>query len=123
MHHRVFSLFTVFATAAALALLFILAYRGWMGVRLQSYVLQIRRCPFLSEALCARHPGCQPYYEPAPSGATALEFRACQAVTAETAGAQPVCQKTGGTWRRSRFGDYCDCSATGRVFRVDKGCG
>lgn len=119
---RLLPLFTVFAGAAVLALVFMLAYRGLMGARLRSYVLQIRRCPYLSEVVCARHSGCQPYYEPARGGATALEFRACQVVTAQTASARPLCHKTDGTWRRSQFGDYCDCSATGRAYLVDKGC-
>ncbi|MDO8560408.1 MAG: hypothetical protein Q7S23_05290 [bacterium] len=122
MRKRLFPLFAVFAAVAILALLFIMAYRGLMGARLQSYVLGIRRCQYLSEAQCGRHPGCQAYYEPARGDAVAVEFRACQSVTALTTAAQPVCAASGGTWKRSKFGDYCDCSALGKQYLVDKGC-
>jgi len=121
MLRRTFALFTVFALVAVGALLFVMAYNGLMGAWLQSYVLQLRRCPYLSEQLCVRHPGCQSYYEASTSTPNRPEFKECRPVTAQTSAAEPLCGRTGGQWSRTKFGDYCQCPV-GRTYRVDKGC-
>ena len=122
MLRRVHLLLLVFGLLAVSALLFTMAYNGLMGRWLQSYVLQIRRCEYLSEALCERHPGCRSYFETATDDRRRPEFRQCRPMSAKTAAAGNLCQQTGGEWLRTRFDWYCNCVKAGKTWVVDKGC-
>ena len=121
MVRRTFILFAIFSAFAVGALLFMMAYNGILGSQLQSYVLRIRRCEFLSEAMCARHPGCQAYYETSSATPDRPEFRECRYLTAQVVKANGLCGSTGGQWLGTKFGPYCQCPV-GRQYIVDKGC-
>lgn len=123
MSHRTHVLLSLFGVLALVALIFALAYNGFMGARLQSYVLQIRRCPYLSEKLCERHPRCQAYFETGKSQAP--EFGGCRDLPREVQDDSPaalLCRQTGGSWWREKFGPYCNCVPAGKTWTVDKGC-
>lgn len=122
MPRRTIILFAIFGALGIIGLFFMLAYNGIMGARLQAYVLQIRRCPYLSEVLCDQHPRCQPYYETSAADSNRPEFTACRPQSEATVVAEPACGKTGGTWRREKFGDFCDCSPVGKKFVPGQGC-
>lgn len=125
MLRRVHILLLVFGLLAVFALLFTMAYNGVMGPRLQSYVLRLRRCAYLSEALCDRHPGCQAYYEVADDAIRWPEFRECRNLPQELREDSPtvnLCRSTGGEWLRQKFGPYCSCVKAAKTWTVDKGC-
>ncbi len=125
MSGRTYVLLSIFGVLAALALVFALATNGFLGVRLQSYVLQIRRCAYLSEELCDRHPQCQAYYETNDAASLRPEFRECRTLPPEVQAGSParlLCRTTGGQWRREKFGPYCNCAPAGKTWTVDTGC-
>ncbi|MDD5110806.1 MAG: hypothetical protein PHI63_06385 [Patescibacteria group bacterium] len=123
MSRRTVSLFAIFGVLAIGALLFAMAYTGWFGPRLQSYILSLRRCAYLSETQCARTEKCQATYEPSTDSAKKPEFRECRTLDVPTVMTEEnLCGKTGGRWERQKFGLYCNCAPAGKRWTVDKGC-
>lgn len=123
MSRRTVSLFAIFGVLAIGALLFMMAYNGILGPRLQSYILSLRRCSYLSEALCERTLKCQRYFEPSADSAKKPEFRECRPLNIQQVSAEEsLCSKTGGWWERQKFGLYCNCAESGKLWVVDKGC-
>lgn len=125
MLRRHLVLFSIFSGVSVAAVLMMAAYQGFLGARVQGYVAQITKCAYLSSERCGAHPLCQGDYAADPRYPDELVFRACrgksvQQLQAEsTAGDQ--CRRSGGSWERTPYGDYCQCPSGSR-YVAQTGC-
>lgn len=100
----------------AILIIAVLLAVGGLGLWANSKIV----CPKLAEAECQKRSDCQPIYGDGFKECVKLSDVALAKISEN----QILCRQTGGEWKRTKFGDYCNCASVypPLVFEPAKGC-
>lgn len=96
---------------------------GFLAI-LSTYLIRYQtnsvQCEELTETSCIERSACQSIYQENGSFMKCIQLE--DSALQEMKKNEKLCSSTGGRWQDFKYGSYCDCSGTGKIFSPSQGC-